>query len=68
MTAFSGDPILSTKWSRILAGETVACSASDLTEFESLDSPVVLRLASIVNPKHVGTLDYYLAFLKSSPV
>lgn len=47
------------KWRRVLAGEKVVCSYADLDAF-----PYHGRLASIQNPRQVGTLDCWLAYLK----
>jgi len=49
------------KWQQIKDGKRVVATDKDMTFFES--QPEWQRLASIKNPKQVGTKDNFLAFL-----
>ena len=48
-----------TKFKRILNGERVVCSDTEMDEF-----PFNPNLVSIPNPKRIGILDQWVAYLK----
>jgi hypothetical protein len=56
------------KWAAIKMGNRVVASDADLAIWEALDEPEVLRLASVPNPKSVGILDRYIAYLPPAPL
>lgn len=56
--------IVKAKMDRIIAGERVVCSDSDLDAIgRDLPDEYSVRLASVPNPAQCGTLDPYVAYL-----